>query len=460
MRIVIVGDGKVGSTLAAELSREDHDIVMIDRDPDVLKELVDRTDVSAVVGNGATLQAQRDAGVGESELLIAATSSDEVNVLCCMLGRKLGVKHTIARVRSPEYSDLLVFLKEELRLSMTINPDRAAAMEILNLLRFPAAIKRETFAKGRVEIVELRLTEGNPLCGRALRDLPALSGGAKVLICGVERDGEVYIPTGAFQLRPGDAINATGAPRDLVGFVRRLGFAERKVRSVILVGGSRIAFYLARALQEDGPAVKIIEQNAARCEELAEALPHADIIHADGTQPEVLQSEGLEQTNALVTLTNIDEENMVIAMYAGMISAGKVVAKINRMEYEKIFRSMGIESVVSPKNLVCHDIVRYVRAMQNTSEDSVLTLHRIVNEKVDALEFAVTPDVRCTGVPLKSLRLRPDILVACINRQGRVIIPRGDDALLFGDTVVIVTKAEKMLTRLDDIFAEPPRVER
>ena len=446
MRIVIVGDGKVGSTLAAELSREDHDIVMIDRDPDVLKELVDRTDVSAVVGNGATLQAQRDAGVGESELLIAATSSDEVNVLCCMLGRKLGVKHTIARVRSPEYSDLLVFLKEELRLSMTINPDRAAAMEILNLLRFPAAIKRETFAKGRVEIVELRLTEGNPLCGRALRDLPALSGGAKVLICGVERDG--------------DAINATGAPRDLVGFVRRLGFAERKVRSVILVGGSRIAFYLARALQEDGTAVKIIEQNAARCEELAEALPHADIIHADGTQPEVLQSEGLEQTNALVTLTNIDEENMVIAMYAGMISAGKVVAKINRMEYEKIFRSMGIESVVSPKNLVCHDIVRYVRAMQNTSEDSVLTLHRIVNEKVDALEFAVTPDVRGTGVPLKSLRLRPDILVACINRQGRVIIPRGDDALLFGDTVVIVTKAEKMLTRLDDIFAEPPRVER
>ena len=210
--------------------------------------------------------------------------------------------------------------------------------------------------------------------------------------------------------------------------MRRLGFAERKVRSVILVGGSRIAFYLARALQEDGTAVKIIEQNAARCEELAEALPHADIIHADGTQPEVLQSEGLEQTNALVTLTNIDEENMVIAMYAGMISAGKVVAKINRMEYEKIFRSMGIESVVSPKNLVCHDIVRYVRAMQNTSEDS--------------------------------LRLRPDILVACINRQGRVIIPRGDDALLFGDTVVIVTKAEKMLTRLDDIFAEPPRVER
>ena len=344
---------------------------------------------------------------------------------------------------------------------MTINPDRAAAMEILNLLRFPAAIKRETFAKGRVEIVELRLTEGNPLCGRALRDLPALSGGAKVLICGVERDGEVYIPTGAFQLRPGDAINATGAPRDLVGFVRRLGFAERKVRSVILVGGSRIAFYLARALQEDGTAVKIIEQNAARCEELAEALPHADIIHADGTQPEVLQSEGLEQTNALVTLTNIDEENMVIAMYAGMISAGKVVAKINRMEYEKIFRSMGIESVVSPKNLVCHDIVRYVRAMQNTSEDSVLTLHRIVNEKSGR-----------AGVRRHARRAR-------YRRAAQITAPapgypwspastaRGASSYraattrcCSGTMVVIVTKAEKMLTRLDDIFAEPPRVER
>ena len=371
-----------------------------------------------------------------------------------MLGRKLGVKHTIARVRNPEYADLLTFLKEELRLSMIINPDRAAAMEILNLLRFPAALKRETFAKGRVEIVELLLTEDNPLCGRYLRDLPSLSGGAKTLVCGVERGGEVYIPTGAFQLRPGDAINVTGAPRDLVSFVRRLGFAERRVRSVILIGGSRIAYYLARALQEDGTAVKIIEQNAARCEELAEVLPHADIIHADGTQPEVLISEGIEQTNALVSLTNIDEENMVIAMYAGMISSGKVIAKINRMEYEKVFRSMGIESVVSPKNLVCHDIVRYVRAMQNTSEESVLTLHRIVNEKLDALEFAVTRGVRGIGVPLKSLRLRPDILVACINRQGRVIIPRGEDMLLAGDTVVIVTKAEKMLKRLDDIFAE------
>ena len=241
MRIVIVGDGKVGSTLAAELSKEDHDVVMIDRNPEVLDELVDRTDVSAVVGNGATLQSQRDAGVGESDLLIAATSADEVNILCCMLGRKLGVKHTIARVRNPEYADLLTFLKEELRLSMIINPDRAAAMEILNLLRFPAALKRETFAKGRVEIVELLLTEDNPLCGRFLRDLPSLSGGAKTLVCGVERGGEVYIPTGAFQLRPGDAINVTGAPRDLVSFVRRLGFAERRVRSVILIGGSRIA---------------------------------------------------------------------------------------------------------------------------------------------------------------------------------------------------------------------------
>lgn len=454
MRIVIVGDGKVGSTLAAELSKEDHDVVVIDRNAAVLKALVDQADVSAVVGNGATLRAQRDAGVGQAELLVAATSADEVNILSCILGRKLGVKHTIARVRNPEYMDLLGFLKEDLGLSMIINPDHAAAMEIANLLRFPAALKRETFAKGRVEIVELRIPEDNPLCGRYLRDLPAICGSANVLVCGVSRNNEIFIPTGTFQLREGDVINVTGSRSDLVGFVRKMGFADRKVRSVILVGGSRISFYLAHILQEDGTLVKIIENNPERCDELAELLPNAEIIHADGTQPEILQSEGIEQTNAVVTLTNIDEENMVIAMYAGMVSSGKVIAKINRMEYEKIFHSMGIESVVSPKNLVCHNIVRYVRAMQNTSEESVLSLHRLVNERLDALEFAVTRDVHNTGVPLKDLALRPDILVACINRRGKIIIPRGNDALLVGDTVIIVTRAEKMLKRLDDIFAE------
>ncbi len=452
MKIVIVGDGKVGVTLTAQLSREGHDVVIIDNNPQVLRESVDQYDVLGILGNGASLQAQKEAGVESADLLIAATSADEVNLLCCILARKLGTPHTIARVRSPEYTEQLRLLRSELGLSMTINPERTAAMEILSLLRFPAALRRDTFAKGRVEIIVLKILPGSILEGMLLNEMVHVTK-VRVLVCAVERGSEVIIPTGDFRLNTGDKIYVTAATSSLVELVRRLGIIEHKIRMVALIGGSRISQHLARELLADGVTVKIVEIDSARCKMLADMLPRAQIIHADGTQPEVFASENLARADALVTLTNIDEENMVLSMYGSHLGIPKVITKINRVEYDEVFRAMGIDSIVSPKNLVCSDIVRYVRAMQNTSENAVVTLHRIVNDKVEALEFLAGEDTRHLGVPLRDIRLFPGILIACINRGGQVIIPGGNDTINAGDTVIVVTTADRMYHNLNAIFA-------
>lgn len=452
MRIVIVGDGKVGLTLTAQLSKEGYDVVIIDNNAQVLHESVERFDVLGVLGNGASLNVQREAKVGESDLLIAATSADEVNLLCCILARKLGVQRTIARVRNPEYTEQLAFLRPELGLSMTINPEHAAAMEILNLLRFPAALKRDTFAKGRVEIIELKVRPDSPLCGKKLLELGRVTK-VQVLVCAVQRGEEVFIPTGTFQLEEGDKISVTGSEQNLIALVRRLGVADRKIKNVVLIGGSRIAYYLAGALMHDGTAVKIIEIDRARCEQLAILLPEANIVNADGAQPNILESEGLAKADALVTLTNIDEENMVLSLYGSHLGIPKVVTKINSIEYSEVFTNMGVESIISPKTLVCNEIVRYVRAMQNTSEDAVLALNRIVREKVDALEFSAGEDTHNLGVPLRDLRLKSDLLIACISRGGKVIIPNGNDCIRRGDTVVVVTIGERVYSNLNAIFA-------
>lgn len=453
MRIVIVGDGKVGVTLTEELSKEGHDIVIVDNNEQVLRESVEQYDVLGVLGNGACLSVQQEAAVGASDLLIAATSGDEVNLLACILGRKLGVKRTIARVRNPEYTNQLGFLKDDLGLSMTINPERAAAAEILNLLRFPAALKRDTFAKGRVEIIELKLLPGSPLNGRCLSELPKIAKAAPVLICAVTRGDTVQIPSGDFRLQEGDKINVTGTLQDLTAFIRRLKIIERRIRSVMLIGGSRIAFYLAASLICDGTAVKIIEIDPARCEQLASLLPKATVICADGSRPTVLAAEGFVNFDALVTLTDIDEENIIISMYSSHMGIPKVITKINSIEYNAIYRNMGIESAVSPKNIVCSDIVRYVRAMENTSEDSVIALHRLVEGRVDALEFLVADDTLHQGKKLRDISLKKNLLIACINRGGRIIIPGGNDFFKKGDSVIVVTTSNHMYKNINSIFA-------
>ena len=451
MKIVIVGDGKVGYTLTEQLSKEGHDIVVIDSNKQVLQESVETLDVMVVHGNGASLKVQKQADVGDCDLVIAATSADEINILCCIIARKLGCAHTIARMRNPEYAEQLFFLKEELGLSMTINPERTAASEIFRLLQFPSFLKRDSFAKGRVEIVEIVLREGNILNDKHLSEMYKIAG-VRVLVCAVERGDGVFIPDGNFQLKQGDKIYVTASAADLATLIRNLHIESRRVRDIMIIGGSTIAYYLAADLLDIGVDVKLIETKPERCRTLAEKLPKAEIINADGSSQAVLLSEGIEKTDAVVTLTNMDEENLLISMYANHIGVPKVVTKINRTEYSEVFRDKGIDCVISPKLLTANDIVRYVRAMQNTTGGSVLTLHRIVDNKVEALEFRVTETTRHLGETLLQITLKPNILLACIHRYGKIIIPKGEDTIELNDTVIVVTTADQTIYDLNDIF--------
>lgn len=455
MKIVIVGDGKVGFTLAKQLTKEGHDIVVIDSNKNVLQESLVTLDVMVVHGNGASLKVQKKAGVETCDVVISATSADEVNLLCCIIARKLGHAHTIARVRNPEYAQQLYFLKEELGLSMMINPERTAANEIFRLLQFPSFMKRDSFAKGKVEIVEIVLKQGGALDGKQLSDLYKIAK-VRVLVCAVERNGHVHIPDGNFCMQSGDKIYVTAPTKDLAEMITHMGLDKQRIKNVMIIGGSNIAYYLASDLIASGVSVKLIENKHSRCLDLAEKLPKASIIEADGCDQSVLLSEGIEHTDAVVTLTNIDEENLLVSMYANYLDVSKVVTKINRTEYNEVFRGKGIDCVVSPKMLTSNDIVRYVRAMQNTSGGSMITLHRLIDDKVEALEFLATEDTNYLGQTLLQVSLKPNILIACINRNGKIIIPNGDCTIELNDTVIVVTTADRPINKLNDIFLESP----
>ena len=454
MKIVIVGDGKVGFALTAQLAQEGHDIVVIDNNKKVLQESAEQLAVMVDHGNGGGGKAQKQPGVEDADPLIAATSADEINLLCCIVARKLGSAHTIATVRNPEYVEQIYFLKDELGLSMTINPERAAAREISRLLQFPSFLKRDSFAKGRAEIVEMVIKEGSVLEDKLLSELYQIAK-VQVLVCAVKRGGRAYIPDGSFRLMRGDRIFVTAPTHNLARLIKHLGLQTQKIREVILVGGSSIAYYLAMDLFLNGIRVKIIESQAERCLELAELLPKAMIIHGDGANQSVLLAEGIEKTDAVVTLTNLDEENFLVSMYANYLKVPKVITKINRTEFNDIFQDKGIDCVVSPKLLTANDIVRYVRAMQNKTGDSMITLHRIADDMAEAMESPVTEETRHLGETLIKIRLRPNILIACINRRGKIIIPKGDDTIELNDTVIVVTTAEQRINELNDIFEDP-----
>ncbi len=443
MKIVIVGDGKVGQALTGRLAEEGHDLVVIDSSPEALRTSVEVHDVMGISGNGASYAVQKEAGVEDADLLIAATSGDELNLLCCLVAKKLGARHTIARVRNPDYADQLVMMREDLGLSMTVNPEMAAATEIARMLRFPSALKLDSFARGMVELVEIKVKEGSPLLGQALYTLSSHLG-IRILICAVRRGEEVYIPTGSFVLQQGDKISITATPSEMDSLFRKLGIYRHKIHRVMVVGGGRIAYYLAKQLLKLGMSVKIIEKDAARCELLSEALPKARIILGDGSDRELLEEEGIEEMDALVALTGMDEENIIISMYAGTLELGKVVTKINRMSFQEILDSAGIESVISPKGITVNQIVRYVRAMQNSQGSNVETLHRIVAGRVEALEFNVTADPEVTGIPLKDLRTRQNLLIAGILRGRTIIYPGGNDTIEPGDSVIVVTTGHQL----------------
>jgi len=454
MKIIIVGNGKMGAALAAQLSAENHDITIIDSDSQVLGQTTEILDVMSVTGNGASMATLREAGAEDADLLIAATGRDEINLLACLTARKLGATHTIARNRNPEYAEQFIVMREELGLSLTVNPEYAAAQEAYQLLQFPSFLKRESFAKGRVEIVAIPVEERAKLDGIPLYKLYERAG-VNVLVCAVERGEGVHIPGGSFVLRGGDTIYVTAVLQNLARLIRNLGLVERKVKSVLMIGGSQIALYLARRCLDSGISVKIIERDHNRCVKLAEALPEATVIEADGARQDILNAEGVRYYDAMITLTGMDEENLVLSILAGRMGVGKVITKINRIEYTDVFRKLGIGSIISPKGLCCTDIVRYVRAMTSASGiESMVTLHSIVDGKVEALEFRAGADTRHCGEPLKSIPLKSGILISCIVHQGRTLLPKGDTCFYPGDTVIVVTAWNQTINDLDNIFAD------
>ena len=451
MKIIIAGDGKVGLALTRQLLHEGHEVTIVDSNPVVLQANMYQYDVMAVQGNAATMEALRQARVEQADLLIAATSADEINLLCCLTAKKMNSRlHTIARVRNPDYTEQLFFMREELGLSMTINPALSAAREIFHLLQFPSFLHRDSFAKGRVEIVGLRVDEGSRLEGVALHQLCKIAL-VKVLVCAALRAGQVVIPDGSFELKKDDRIFVTARAVNLAQLIKNLGITKQKVRRVMLVGGGHISFYLAQRLLDAHLSVKIIEQNPSRARFLAENLPGAAVVLGDGSSQSFLESEGLGEADALVSLTGIDEENIVLSMYAHSQGVPKVVTKVNRLEYNRMFEALDIGSIVSPKDLCSALIARYVRGMQNKT-GKILALHLIAEGNAAAMEFRVDEHTHHRGVPLKDVPLRRGILISCISRGADPIIPDGPSSFDVGDTVVAVSTLDAPVMQLNDLF--------
>lgn len=452
MKIIIVGAGKVGITLTRQLSEEKHDITVIDNDPVAISNVTDVMDVITVLGNGASMEVLKVAEAEKMDLLIAVTPSDELNIFCCLVAKKLGIQQTIARVRTPEYLEQISIMRGELGISMSVNPEYSAAVEISRLLRFPAAIKTESFAKGHVELLEIKIKDDSPLCGMPLHEIYTKFK-VRLLICAVQRDGNVVIPSGDFVLQAGDKINLTASPRQLNLLFRELKLAKSLTKKVMIVGGGRLGYYLARIISDAGMSVTIIEQDHEKCMNLSEALPRAVVIEGDGTDRDILIEEGLKDMDAFVSLTGMDEENIILSIFARAHGVEKVITKANRYSYDEVLEVAGINAVISPKNTVANQIVRYVRAMQNSfSSHSVETLHKVVNEKVEALEFIIKEEMDFLNIPLKELHIRKNLLIGCIVRHGKFLIPGGDDCIQLGDSVVVIADAGVRINDIQDVM--------
>ncbi len=453
MNIIIAGDGKVGSMLTRQLSSEGHNITVIDRNAQVLNASVERYDVICVHGNCASMSVLQQASVKEADLLIAATNQDEVNLLCCTTAHALNSKlHTIARIRDPEYTEQIYRMRDVFGLSMVINPENQAATEIERLLKYPGFLRRDTFAKGKTEIVELRVDANSKLNNVKLMDLRSIVK-CQVLVCAVLRDGNATAPKGDFVLREGDRVFVTALAHNLTTLLKNLGILTRPIRSVTICGGGRISYYLASRLQKSGISAQIIERNYERCQELCELLPDTDIIHGDVSEQDLLESEGLNRTDALVSMTGLDELNMIVSLYASSRGVPQVITKLGHTGNRRVIDSLALGSVVCPRELVCSNIVRYVRAMENQT-GAAITVHTIADGQAEALEFLVDESTKNTGVPLKQIRLKPNILLVSIAHGANTEIANGDSVFRKGDIVVVVdTNSREIIRQLNDIFA-------
>lgn len=451
MKIIIIGGGKVGLTLAEHLSTEDHEVTVIDKNQQRLNEAVDKLDVLGIAGNGATIPILEKAGAANADLVIAVTEADELNLLACLISRRIGANYAIARVRNPEYSDMVSLIKDNMDLSLTINPELSCASEIARVLRFPKMIDIDTFAKGKVELLQFVLPDNNPLIGLKLREMSSFTRDCSILICAVERNEHVYIPSGEFTLEKYDKLSIIGDPSSQMNFFNRIGMMPDRIRSIMIVGGGRIAYYLAEQIIPMGISVKIIESDYNRCVHLSELLPDADIICGDGSDQQLLMDEGVEIVDAFASLTGIDEENIMLSLHVGSLSKAKLITKIARNPFTSVISNLNLGSVFYPRMIAAEHILSYVRALQNSYGSNVETLYKIVDSKAEALEFYVTDDCRLIKTPLSELKTKKNLLIGSINRGGKIIIPSGSDMFLSGDTVVVIT-THQGLNKLEEIL--------
>lgn len=451
MKIIVAGCGKIGLSILSSLVSEGHDVTAVDINQSVIDYITNVYDVIGVTGNASDCETLKEAGADNADVFIAVMDSDEINMLSCFLAKKMGTPKSIARIRNPEYNDTsLVFLRQHLEISMAINPELLTARELYNVLKFPSAVRIESFSRRSLEMIEIIIPSDSELNGMTLMRMREKYD-AKVLVCCVQRDDEVYIPNGNFELKAGDKIGFTASPYEIQKLLRTIGILKKKAKDVMLLGGSKIAYYLAQMIIAGGSSVTIIEQDYDRCQKLAEGLPKATIINGNGMQQELLLEEGIESCDAFVSLTGMDEENILTAIFASMQKVPKAIAKVNKDELASMANKIGVDCIVSPKDITSDIVVKYARALENSQGSSVETLYKLMDSKAEALEFVVTAESRLTGVPLKSLQIKSGILIGGIMRGKKTIIPSGDDTVLVGDRVIIIA-ANARLNDLTDIL--------
>jgi len=450
LQIIIVGAGKVGATLIEQLSHEGHDITIIDSDSSRITEITNMYDIMGITGNGASYSIQMEAGIDKADLIIAVTGSDELNLLCCTIAKQVGDCAAIARVRTPDYSKEVGYLQDKLGLAMIINPELEAAKESARILYLPSALEVTSFAHNQADLVKFKIPEGNLLDRMTIAHLGQHITN-DILICAVERNGEVYIPSGNFELAAGDVISYVASNKITKSFLSMIGIKTNRVKNTMIIGGGKVAYYLANQLLQRGVGVKIIESNRARCEELSVLLPKAVIIHGDGTDQDLLMEEGLEYTESFVPLTGLDEENILLTLFAKKVSNAKVITKINRITFRDVINGLDLGSVIYPRYITSEAIIAYVRAKKASMDRNIETLYHMFDHRVEAIEFRINSDSDVTNVTLKDLQLKKDLLIAFINRNGSIIIPTGQDSIQVGDTVMIVT-SHSGLSDIEDIL--------
>ena len=450
MRIVVIGCGKIGVTILNSLVKEGHDVVIVEKNPEKIEEITNIYDVIGVCGNGADCDTLQEASISDADLVIATTDSDEINMLSCFLAKRMGSGNTVARIRNPEYNDnSLNFMRKELGISMAINPELLAAYEIFNILKLPSAAKIETFSVRNFELIELNLRNDSPFDGVRIIDMRSKYD-AKFLICAVKRGENAYIPDGNFILRSGDKIALTAKPSEIAKLLKKMGHLRKQARNVMILGGSRTAYYLAKMLSQSGSKVTIIERNKTICQELAEAMPKAVIINGDGAKQELLLEEGLQTVDAFLSLTGIDEENILLSAFAESQNVPKVITKVNREELIPLSEHWGLDCIISPKKLIADKLVQYARALENSVGSSVETVYKLMDDMIEVSEFKVKSDFPKLNIPFKELKTKENALIAGIVRDRKIIIPSGDDYLVAGDKVVITSN--RRINKLSDIL--------